>query len=405
VKMDVLRGLHIVCFGPSDWWGMNPSSATHIMARLAKTNRVLYINPVSSDLLGVKNRKGFAVRIWRKLKSMLRVMRRINSNLYVMSPVFVPVQGHAVMDRLNNVMLRLQLAAAMLLLRFRRPLLWVENIRAADCLDWFTWRLVVYHASDKFDECSNTRNKAVLQQRERQVSSRSDVVICASRRLYDAQRRYRTNVYYLPHGVDFERFVEAVESARPSDGLVDVTGPIAGYFGTLTEQNDIELLEHCARSLLHVNFVFAGRVTGGDYEKLRRMSNVRFLGHVPYEKIPQLCARFDVCLLPWRMSPWIEYCNPLKLFEYMASGKPIVSVPICEVIDRYSHIVSVAHTPEQFCSSIETELVGDTEKRKQLRISTAKQHTWDKYIVRLSGIIDDALARGSSNTVAKTITV
>jgi UDP-galactopyranose mutase len=186
---------------------------------------------------------------------------------------------------------------------------------------------------------------------------------------------------------------------------VDVTGPIAGYFGTLTEQNDIELLEHCARSLPHVNFVFAGRVTGGDYEKLRRMSNVRFLGHVPYEKIPQLCARFDVCLLPWRMSPWIEYCNPLKLFEYMASGKPIVSVPICEVIDRYSHIVSVAHTPEQFCSSIETELVGDTEKRKQLRISTAKQHTWDKYIVRLSGIIDDALARGSSNTVAKTITV
>jgi glycosyltransferase involved in cell wall biosynthesis len=394
--MDVLADHDIVCFGPSDWWGMNPSSAAHIMRRLAKTNRVLYVNPVSSDLLGVQNRKGLAARILRKAKSMMRIIGRVNEHLYVISPFFIPVQGNQALDRMNNVLLRIQLGAAMLLLRFKRPLLWIENIRAADCLNWFNWRLVVYHASDKFDECCNTRNKSILRERERRISERSDVIVCASRLLYESKKGCEKNVHYLPHGVDFDLFRTAAENPEPYDGLGDAPGPIAGYFGTLTGQNDIELLEHCVASLPHIRFVFAGRVTGGDYERLRRMSNVRFLGHVPYEKIPNLCACFDVCLLPWRMSRWIEHCNPLKLFEYMASGKPIVSVPIREVRDQYSDIVAVAETREQFCRAIEAELAsGDNDRRKELRIATARRHTWECHNVRLSNIIADALSARS----------
>ncbi|MBE0535426.1 MAG: glycosyltransferase [Phycisphaerae bacterium] len=390
--MATLANHAIVCFGPSDWWGMNPSSATHIMRRLAQSNRILYVNPVSSDLLGVRNHKGLAVRIWRKLKSMLRFVRRVDRHLYVMSPFFMPIQGHPVVDRLNNAVLKMQLGAAMLLLRFKQPLLWVENIRAADCLNWFNWRLIVYHASDKFDECCNTRNKSALQQREKRISERSDVIVCASRKIYESKRTQNTNVHYLPHGVDAELFCTAAERWQPRDGLDSSSSPTAGYFGTLTGQNDIEMLEYCARSLPHIRFVFAGRVTGGDYEKLRKMSNVRFLGHVPYEEIPHLCARFDVCLLPWRMSPWIEHCNPLKLFEYMASGKPIVSVPICEVQDQYSDVVAVAETREQFCRAIEHELANDTDQRKNLRIQTAMRHTWEKHSDQLTRILTDALS-------------
>lgn len=389
--MKILKDHDIVCFGPSDWWGMNPSSATHIMQRLAKTNRILYINPVSSDLLGVRNRKGVAARILRKLKSMMRLFKRVDHNLYVISPFFVPIQGNPLLDGINNIMLRIQLGLAMLLLGFKRPLLWVENIRAADSLKWFNWRLVIYHASDKFDECANTRNKLRLRHREQLVSQHSDVIICASNKLYESKREQKAHVHYLPHGVDFELFRKAAEDTRFYDDLKHAPHAVAGYFGTLTAQNDIELLEHCAASLSHVRFVFAGQVTGGDYDHLRRMPNVSFLGRVPCEQIPHLCASFDVCLLPWRMNEWIESCNPLKLFEYMASGNPIVSVPICEVKDRYSDIVAVAENKEQFCRAIETELDNDTDRRKTLRIETAKRHTWNNHILRLSSIITDAL--------------
>lgn len=390
--MRILKDQDIVCFGPSDWWGMNPSCTTHIMQRLAKTNRILYINPVSSDLLGVHSRKGLAVRILRKLKSVLRYYRRIDNNLAVVSPVFMPIQGIPIIDWLNNVFLKFQLNAIMLFLRMKRPLMWVENVRAADLIRDMKWRLVVYHVSDRFEECNYTKNKDKLRERENVVTQNSDLLICVSRKLFEHKKKTRAIVRYLPHGVDFKKFRNAVQEKRCFPDLADCDRPIVGYFGTLTAHNDIELLEYCAREMPTATFAFAGQVTGGDYEALAGMSNVVFLGKLPYKDIPALCAAFDVCILPWRINKWFENCNPLKLFEYMASGKPIVSVPICEVKDSYSDIVAVAETKEQFCRAIETELDNDTDRRKTLRIETARRHDWNNHILRLSSIITDALS-------------
>ena len=387
----MLDHYNIICFGPTDWWGMNPSCTTHVMQKLAARNLVLYINPFSSDLSG-GIRKGFWKRLVRKIRSMSKFFRWPRKNLYVLSPVFIPFQGNKIVDAVNNFFLKLQLKICCLFLRMSGPIVWVENPRAADALEWFDPALVVYHVSDLFEECPYTGNKGILRKRERTVTERSDIIICVSKRLYEAKSGQTAKAFYLPHGVDFELFHNSANGGGNSiERLADVPRPIAGYYGTMTANNDIKLLQYCARKLRDVSFVLAGQITGGNYEELSRESNVYLLGQLPYEQIPALCVSFDVCLLQWKMSKWIEYCNPLKFFEYMASGKPIVSVPIDEIVENYSDVVSVAETKEEYCHAIIWELNNDTNERAQRRIEAAKKHSWDNHIEQLSQIISNAV--------------
>jgi len=387
----MLKDYDIICFGPTDWWGMNPSCATHLMPRLAKKNKVLYVNPFSSDLLASgKMKKGLGARIIRKLKSLTKYLRNPQENLYVFSPIFLPIQGKTRIDATNNILLKLQLTAICYFLGISKPLLWLENVRAADMMKSFNPSLKLYHVSDLFADDSYTSNRKLQYQREKRICDESDLLICVSQELYARKQIQRNNVYYLPHGVDFDLFREAAQKKESLKELADVPRPIAGYFGTMTAHNDIDLLLYCARQLQDISFVFAGQITGGDYSELARMNNVYFLGRMPYTKIPQLCACFDVCMLQWKMSEWIKCCNPLKMFEYMASGKPIVSVPFKEAM-QYSEIISIAHNKEQFANAIQWELRNDTPERARERIEIARQHSWDKHVEKISELIEKAI--------------
>lgn len=378
----------IICFGPSDWWANNPSCCTHLMTKMSSRHRILYVNPVSSDLLGTHSRRGLMTRIVRKCKSILRFYQKDQSGrIHVISPVFIPIQGIRFLDILNNIMVRLQLAAVCLWLRMRQPLIWIENIRAADFLKANNKKTILYHVSDRFEECPYTKNKDKLRERETRITEISNIIICVSKELFESKKKIGGDVFYLPHGVDYDLFRQADITGQRYLLPFNDNKPIVGYFGTLTAQNDIELLEYCASNLPDMNFVFAGQITAGNYSRLQAMPNVLFLGKVPYEDIPKLCAAFDVCLLPWKMNTWIKNCNPLKLKEYLASGKPIVSVPIHEVVDNYSDLISISEEPRKFCERIRWEYENDNEERKALRIQAAAEHSWENHVCFIENII------------------
>ncbi len=384
----------IVCFAPSDWWAMNPSCTTHLMSQFARAHRVLYVNPFSSDLSGGGSvrKHGLGVRIRRKLGSCAKYLKQPRENLFVFSPWFLPLQGRAGIDALNNLGLASQLKLVSRLLGFEHPVLWLENVRAADALSWFRPRASVYHVSDLFADDTYVSNPRRQKAREARLSDACDLLIGVSRELYELKQPTRPNVHYLPHGVDFERFRETAERRLPLPEVADVPQPIAGYFGTMTEHNDIEMMVYCARKLPHVSFVFAGQITSGDYAELARLKNVHLLGKLSYDKIPQLCASFDVCMLQWRMCDWIRKCNPLKMMEYMASGNPIVSVEIDEA-KQYKDVISIAHNPEEFCAALEWELRRDNASRRDRRVAIAAQHSWVSHAERISRWIEDIVIR------------
>jgi glycosyltransferase involved in cell wall biosynthesis len=330
-------------------------------------------------------------RVKRKLKSLFKFVKKENENLYIFSPFFVPIQGNIFFDIINNGLFKIQLGLVKLFLKMKKPILWIENVRAADFLNSFNWQMVIYHVSDNFQHCPYTHNKQKLVEREQTISKRSDLTICVSKELYELKKRDSNNVHYLPHGVDFSYFRKAVENNEKFESISDLRNPVIGYFGTLTAMNDIELLEYCTENLSQYSFVIAGSVTSGDYTKLKQMPNVQMIGKVPYSQIASLCNSFSLCLLPWKMNEWIKSCNPLKFFEYMASGKPIVSVPIREVAQNYNDIVSVCGSKEEFCRSIEWELFNDNKERRDKRIAAAKEHSWDNHNEKLTALISERL--------------
>lgn len=393
----MLTGQSIICFAPSDWWGMNPSCTTHLITRFARANKVLYVNPFSSDLLGVTSakKKGFGGRLMRKLKSLSKWLKRAGANLYVFSPLFIPIQGKPLVDALNNRFLYWQLRLACAVAGIHHPLIWMENLRAADLLVHFRTSYTLFHVSDLFTHDGYVADKSILRRREQQTLEASKAVICVSESLYTTYRQQKSSVHYVPHGVEFERFSSAALAGQAPPELKAIPKPIAGYFGTLTGSNDVALWEMCADKHKDVSFVFAGRITGGDYGALRARPNVYFLGPLPYERIPAICAGFDICMLAWKMSPWIRSCNPLKLFEYMACGKPVVSVAI-EEARKYSDVISVASSAEEFCRLLKWELEHDTRERKEKRIEIARQNDWENKVEQLSTIIAEGMRQGAA---------
>lgn len=391
---NMLKSKDILCFSPSDWWGMNPSCTTHLMRQLSVNNRVIYVNPFSSDFLGAVgspgSRRGLLSRVIRKLKSLVKIYSKVNSSFYVISPFFLPLQGISCFDRMNNFLITLQLKLICKFLGVRNPVIWVENLRAADIIDCFKGVCTVFHVSDLFSNDSYTNNESGLQCRERSILSKSHVVICVSESLYGRMVKCHKNVRYLPHGVDFDLFQRALKAGHEMEELRGVPRPIVGYFGTLTSHNDIELLEYCAINMPSVSFVFAGMITGGNYETLKKMPNVLFLGKLPYEKIPLLCASINVGLLPWVVDEWIQNCNPLKMFEYMSCGKPVVSVDILEA-KKYPELVCVAHSKEEFKNGIEKYLMIDNPKWVQSRMDIASRHSWAFHCEQISDLIQPFL--------------
>ncbi len=358
------------------------------MRRLATTNHILYVNPFSSDL-PTRPTRGLGRRVMRKAASCLRGLRRVSPSLHTFSPVFLPLQGHRAIDRLNNLSVQAQLRIVAQILGIRPDLLWLENPRAAEALDWFGGVRSVYHVSDAFAECPYTRDGASVRAREERLTRESSVLVCVSQTLFEAKRAVRNGaVHYLPHGVEFDRFAQAAATRSSSPWLRGVRRPIAGYFGTLTAQNDIELLEYCARTAPDISYVFAGTITAGDYSRLRARPNVVFTGKLPYEDIPALAAAFDVCLLPWRMSDWIRHCNPLKLMEYLAAGRPVVSVPIPQVQALAGTLVSFASEPREFLAAIRRELASDGPERARQRQALAQSHDWTAVVEKLSKILE-----------------
>jgi len=120
------------------------------------------------------------------------------------------------------------------------------------------------------------------------------------------------------------------------------------------------------------------------------MDNVYLLGRLPYEKIPELCSSFDVCMLQWKMNDWIRNCNPLKMLEYMASGNPIVSVEINEAM-QYKNIITIAANKEQFCKGIQWELENDNEHRRFQRQQIASDHSWAAHAETISSYLEQIL--------------
>jgi len=231
----------------------------------------------------------------------------------------------------------------------------------------------VYDLMDLYEGFADARKELV--EGERELILKSDLVLATADSLYEYGKKLNKNIHLVKNGCDYEYF-----SNVSKNGVLDgLSGrAVIGYFGAISSWLDVELLEYVVRENMDKDFVFLGSINTKNVRRLYHLKNVFFLGEVEYMSLAGYLGYFDVCIIPFVLNDLIKNTNPVKFYEYISSGKPVVSVRLPE-LEQYSDICYLANTKEEFskyvCDALEEEK-SLVEKRKKV----AEENSWEERV-------------------------
>lgn len=386
----------IICYG-GDPWG-EPKRPGHLMARLAERTPVVYVEPSVSVPSLLKNwRTAFAqdsrARIRRAMSRRAEEVApgfHLLSSLVLLPPqrlsrllpartvrALVSTQQRRVTRRANRAAARLGLA----------PVVWATYPLPLSESENPDGSLLVYDCMDRWSAFPDAARDPEWLERvldaERSLISRADVIFCSAQGLYDSMcREAPGRALLLRNGVNAEHF-KAADLACPAD-IANLPRPIVGYVGAVAEWLDFALLREAARLRPDWSFVlvgpqFRGR-TMGDPKLLATISdipNVHLLGARPYAEIPAYLSAFDVATIPFKIEQLTNDTNPIKVYEYLAAGLPVVSTPLPEVAGLAQ--VRRAASAEEFVASCDSAIAERHEPALVgLRRAIAEENSWDR---------------------------
>jgi glycosyltransferase involved in cell wall biosynthesis len=392
----VIEGHDILCFAPGPWddiW----RNRHHIMTRLARANRVLYIEP------------------WEHLRPTLRRLRagqirmadlggprleRINDNLWLYGPpLWAPRAERFPLNVSTRAIQIGLLRRAMRELGFHSPILWLFQPDMEIYVGQFDESLVVYHIVDEYAGYAGISDtwRPVVQQMERELARRADLIVVTSPTLYDSKSVLSEHLVLVPNAVDHEAFAAAIahQAGGPAD-MAGIDSPRAGYVGAVNDKLDLALLARVTEQCQDWSFVVVGPVSISDEEgkqalqALEALPNVHILGRKPVQEVPRYIDACDVCLLPYRVNEWTRNIDSLKLYEYLACGKPIVATDV-PAAQRFSRVVSIATSDHELIACMRAALSEDSSTLQATRRHIAAQNTWQQRVEALSVAIERRL--------------
>jgi glycosyltransferase involved in cell wall biosynthesis len=369
------KGL-VLCFGGEDWWYHNRGHVDmQLMRRFARGGRVLYVNSIVMRKPNVGEGRMFLRRLSRKLRSFWRGLVEVEPRFHVYSPVTFPVHHVPGARQLNQVALGRQIARALGKLDMREPLVWVACPAACETALRLRHRALVYQRTDRYEEYPGVDRDAI-RGFDRRLKAEADVTFYVSRQMMQQEEHQCRRAVFLDHGVDYDLFDAAAGEPWMPEELKEMPHPIVGYFGDIDAHTvDLDLVQRVAALLPGFTFVFVGTSTVAT-NGLKARANVRLIPRRPYDQVPHYGKCFDVAIMPWQQNEWIEACNPIKLKEYLALGKPVVSTPFSE-LGHYGEVVYRARGAREFAAAIEQALREDCAERVRARKERVRPYTWD----------------------------
>jgi uncharacterized SAM-binding protein YcdF (DUF218 family)/glycosyltransferase involved in cell wall biosynthesis len=385
----VLKGETIVCLSSIDWdfiW----QGHQEIMSRLAAAdNLVLFIEntgvraPRVRDLPRIRHR----LRNWWKGA---RGFRRERDNLFVYSPLAVPLPYSALVRALNRTLILRAVGRWARVMAVSRPVVWtfLPTPLALDLVRGLDPTVTVYYCIDSFIESSPGARR--IEASEQAMLRRADLVFVTSARLQERALAHSRNVSLFPFGVDFETFDKVRRSPEPPPAdLASLPRPLVGYVGGLHRWVDFELLRAVAQRLPQWSFVLVGPQQT-DVSVLGDCRNVHRLGPKSHADVARYINAFDATVIPYLISEYTRNVYPTKLNEYLALGKPVVATALDEVMRfnaRHGQMVAVARDAEEFARHLEEAVRDDGEARQAARVQVAEQNGWGARVEEMSALI------------------
>lgn len=258
---------------------------------------------------------------------------------------------------------------ALLLLNVTQPVVVVQYPSWHNVAAGIPGATVVHDCLDYVGGFSNVPQEMV--DLEKRLILDADLVVTTAAPLADHVGELReSTIIRNAADVDFFATAARFDLVRPPDKR-----PVVGYFGAIADWYEIQWIKSCAMARPEWDFVLIGQTVGADVEPLQGMPNVKLLGEQPYSSLPAFLAEFDVAVIPFIVNDLIRCTNPVKLYEYMAAGKPVVASPMPEVVNA-TPLVYIAHDALEFEEQIAKALAEDSAELRRRRHEWAAEHTW-----------------------------
>ena len=388
-----LQGASIVSFS-LEQWGHVWRSRHQIMSRFAKSNKVMF----SSKPIYVRdvfNKPGDA-------ESGSTGLSRLSDNLHTyIPPRWLPAShGYPRINRLLHALRCWKARLEMRSLNMKRPILYIWYPSFVDMIGHFGESLVVYHVYDEYLSFRmKDSEKADLAAQEKELLKRADIVFAASEELAARRRPFNSNVHVVENAVDYGLFATAVSpNTTIPDDLVRIGSPIVACVATAATFMNLALLHEIFKRRPDWSLVFIGvDVTpdeqAGEVQKtLQALPNVHYLGLRPLQALPGYLKGCDVCAIPYAMEDAVMVCSsPLKLYEYLAAGKPVVSTPL-PLMSHLENVVAFAADADEWIAAIEFALQGNGKGTVAERQRIAGENTWDQRVAFISQKVASTLA-------------
>lgn len=371
-------------------WHEDPTSNHHVLRELAKTRRVLWLNSIGTRKPKLSSGRDLG-KIRRKLGEFVRGPVNVENDLWVMSPLAIPLPGNGTAATINRTVLRTTLRALRLRLGIDRFQLWTFLPNTAPYVGTLGEDAAIYYCVDEWSMFSYLNREQTIAA-ERALLGKVDAVFAINNALADAKRRINPRTFVSPHGVDHALFARATYpgTVEPND-VVSLPHPRLGFYGTLQDWVDFDLIGHIAAARPAWQIVLIGQQLA-DVSQLRAFPNIHLLGQRRHDELPAYCKAFDVGLIPYRIDERMTFVNPLKLREYLSAGLPVVSTPVPEVA-RFSNLARVASSKEEFVAAIEQALAEVSLQQRLVRSEAMKNETWSARVAQVSRTIDEMAQR------------
>ena len=377
----------VVILSPENWSDL-PTNKHQLASRFQRIVPTLYVNAVGRSVVKTARMK---VRGAEPV-----TLRQHPDGLWHLVPSVLPgrfARRSAFVRRLNRALVRRAVQKTVRRLHLSESVLFIYSPMFVGLLRKWRGITCIYHCVDHYASFPVTRPGARLERiaAERELLALVDIVITTSPALTQHCREVRDDVVEFVNAGDFELFHRAADVGSVANEVTDIARPILMFYGALSSYKvDLQLLELLANRRTEWSFVLIGPWGHpGDserlFDRLRELPNVHWLGARRQGDLPRYLRAADVLLLPYVLTRHTRHVFPLKVFEYLATGKPIVATQL-EALSEYSNAISIAVDADDFerliAAAIERGAAGSSA-----RVDLARRHTWASRVQSIRDLV------------------
>ena len=369
-------------------WDFSHQRHQELAALFARFNRVLFVEMALSPANFLKDSKA-TITHWR---DWWKGSREIQSNLfcYTAPPVLPLGRSCATINSLNQRIIYHGVKNAMDLIGMRSPLLWISDPYFSFFSRNHGQIITIYDWIHDNPVSSGSKIDRTYRKLEKEFLGNADIIFTPSRVIYNRYGKNDPRFHLIPHGVNHELFSTGRREV-PAD-LEKIPPPLIGFIGTIGTTVDIGLLEKLVRRKKAWSFIFIGDVKR-EVKTLSSAPNVYFPGPKNRQELPQYLSSFDAGIIPYRVSPETGTVHPVKTYEYLAAGIPVVSTNLPE-LETLRGMIELADGDEAFISCLDKVLKKDTPEEHRERTRFARENSWESRIGEIEKIILKALLSG-----------